>query len=155
MNSLFIGVHRQPFARELFGVADDLFELLSDSGSRQPAMRTATNAAPPIRTAATITPSATSSSARTAPIELKPCPTTITTSPSDIAISAATPTRRSWLEAPDGDGRDIDHPYLSVRATSRASAFVPSFWMSRRQTRCEAMLGMVETEPVRWRQVAR
>ena len=68
---------------------------LSDSGSRQPAMRTATNATLPISAAATITPSATSSSALTAPIELKPCPTTSTTRPSDMATSAATPIRRS------------------------------------------------------------
>ncbi len=53
------------------------------------------NATAPINAAITITPSATSSSALTAPIELKPWPTTITTRPSDIAISAATPTRRS------------------------------------------------------------
>ena len=57
-------------------------------------MRTATNAAPPISTAATITPSATSSITRTAPIVLKPWPMTTTASPTDSAISAATPTRR-------------------------------------------------------------
>src|ERR1039458_4350535 len=67
---------------------------ISDSGSRQPAIRTATNAAPPIRIAATITPSAMSSSARTAPIELKPWPTTITIRPTDRAMNAASPTRR-------------------------------------------------------------
>src|SRR5258708_279479 len=73
---------------------------LSDSGSRQPAIRTATKATPPISTAATITPSAMSSSARTAPIELNPWPTTSTTRPSDSAISAPKPTRRSWRRSP-------------------------------------------------------
>ncbi len=91
-------------------------------------MRTATNAAPPISSATTITPSATSSSALTAPIALKPWPTTITISPSDSAIRAATPTRRSWpgRGCVDGAAR-IALAYFSVRAiTSRWISFVPS-----------------------------
>src|SRR5579875_1262971 len=83
---------------------------LSDSGSRQPAMRTATNATLPISAAATITPSATSSSARTTPIELKPWPMTITTSPIDIATSAARPARRNDLGSPGEIGARIARP---------------------------------------------
>src|SRR3984957_6049802 len=66
---------------------------LSDSGSFQPAIRTATKATLPISAAATITPSATSSSARTAPMELKPWPMTSRIRPTDMGTSAATPIR--------------------------------------------------------------
>src|SRR5208283_1713816 len=71
---------------------------VSDSGSCQPAMRTAMKATPAISTAASRTPSAMSSSALTAPIELKPCPTTSTTRPSDSATRAASPVRRKGLK---------------------------------------------------------
>ena len=90
----FVGRHGEPFARQQLGVAHDLVELrlglrVAPAGHAHRDERHA-----PISAAATITPSATSSSARTAPIELKPWPTTSTTSPSDIAMIAATPTRR-------------------------------------------------------------
>ncbi len=105
----------------------------SDSGLCQPAMRTARNAAPAIRTAIPATPRTRSSTTRTAPIVLKPWPTTITTSPSDSAISAATPIRLIWPEAPGGldariaEDRGPARPYLNVRAiTSRWISFVPS-----------------------------
>ncbi len=68
----FVGVHGQPFAGERSEWRTISSNSASDSGSRQPAIRTATNATPPISAAATITPSATSSSALTTPIELKP-----------------------------------------------------------------------------------
>src|SRR5439155_20579993 len=69
---------------------------------RQPARRTATNAAAPISNAARSTPSAISSSARIAPTVLKPWPSTIVTRPSESAISAATPARRAWLRGAAG-----------------------------------------------------
>ena len=68
-----VGLDREPVARQCSERRTSSSNSRSDSGSRQPASRTATNAAPPaISAAATITPSARSSSARTAPIELNP-----------------------------------------------------------------------------------
>ncbi len=102
----------------------------SDSGSCQPAMRTATNATAVISSAIAAIPRTTSSTTRTAPTVLKPCPTTTTTRPSDSAINAASPILPSWPKAPcrlrRAHGRHA--PYcFSVRAiTSRWISFVPS-----------------------------
>src|SRR3984957_15076048 len=97
MNSLSSGSTTRPSSAKRSDCLTISSKSRSDSGSFQPAIRTATNATPPIKTAATITPSAMSSKALTAPTELKPWPSTKTTKPSDIATSAASPTRRSWL----------------------------------------------------------
>ena len=125
----FFGIDGEPFPRELLGVAHELIELLSDSGSRQPAIRTARNAAPPISAAARITPRATSSSALTAPTELKPWPSTDHDERRPTSPPAPRgPTRRRCPGAlVTRSGRRIEPAYCSVRAiTSRWISFVPS-----------------------------
>ena len=119
----FVGVRREPFAREPLGAQHDLVELglglgVAPAPQAHRDERDARRAAAP-----TTIPDRDVLERAHGADRLKPCPTTITTRPSDIATSAARPTRRkltggalSW----GNDRRTADPPYLAC-GRSRAA----------------------------------
>ncbi len=104
----FFGRHRQAFARERARSGARSLRTRSRTPGRAsrpgaPPRTPRRPSAPPPRSRPARRPRAPGPT----PIELKPCPTTSTTRPTDIAISAATPTRRRERGSPGALGARI------------------------------------------------